>query len=211
LKLRSKCQLLFVLPCRYALIIPVVVTLEPSIFAPPRKGWTEYRLCYRRQTCLAHRAGLSDSTSTIASEAILPSLANFSTLAADAPRVERWSPCALPSWARPIIFRMNFGVHARTNSAGPSRSIASGRTGRSGWSSLQPCGIEADHDVLPLGRVSTGVSMNQSVECNRCRSGEVSRWASSILQKQRTVILFVALHRVPPPKESMTRSVRITP
>jgi hypothetical protein len=54
-----------------------------------------------------------------------------------------------------------------------------------------------------LGRVSTGVSMNQSVGVIAVASGELSEEASRILQKQRTETLMVALHRVGPQKESM--------
>jgi hypothetical protein len=49
--------------------------------------------------------------------------------------------------------------------------------------------------------------MNQSVEFNRRCAGELSEVGKCKLQKQRTVTLLVALHRIPPPKESMKRFV----
>jgi hypothetical protein len=62
-------------------------------------------------------------------------------------------------------------------------------------------------DALLLGCVSTGVAKHQSVEFNRRCARELSEVASGMLQKQRTVTLLVALHRILPPKESMKRSV----
>jgi hypothetical protein len=45
-------------------------------------------------------------------------------------------------------------------------------------------GSEGDLAVLPLGWVSTGVSMNQSVEFNSRCAGELSEVPSGIPQKQ---------------------------
>jgi hypothetical protein len=113
--------------------------------------------------------------------------ASFATRAAVLPR---WCSCTVGKSSGPVTAHCVRANHS------------------SWWSVVTLLIFEArlQTDSLPFGRVITGVAKHQSVEFDCC-AGELSEVASGTLQKQRTVTLLVALHRSPPPKDSMKRSV----
>ena len=145
----------------------------------------------------------SRCSSSSHSDIRVPSLQSLSAAAAPTPsnlasfQALPWSRATLPSSLLPVL-----RVHARQILRPRHHRQAPGVALPLGGCPFHPGG-EGDHDVLPLDRVSAGVSMDQSVSVIAVASGEVKRGRQAILQKQRTVTFLKAPHRVPPPKESM--------